>query len=85
MALIHGFQPYLIAYHAIFELFLEMNNEKKFSNQNEFFTAIHQRLIFKINNGTNKLPLQIASIDLIKNGFNFLGSEQLIKVIIKSI
>nr|CAD2189306.1 unnamed protein product [Meloidogyne enterolobii] len=72
--------PYLIAYHAILELFLEMNNEENISNQNEFFTAIHQRLIFKINNGTNKLPLQIASIDLIKNGFNFLGSEQLIKL-----
>uniref|UniRef100_A0A915NSU6 Phospholipid/glycerol acyltransferase domain-containing protein n=1 Tax=Meloidogyne floridensis TaxID=298350 RepID=A0A915NSU6_9BILA len=76
----HLSKPYLIAYHAIFELFLEMNNEKKFSNQNEFFTAIHQRLIFKINNGRNKLSLQIASIDLIKNGFNFLRSEQLIKL-----
>ncbi|CAK5089109.1 unnamed protein product [Meloidogyne enterolobii] len=72
--------PYIIAYHAIFELFLEMNNEEKISNQNEFFKAIHQKLIFKINNVTNKLPLQIASIDLIKNGFNFLRSEQLIKV-----
>ncbi|KAL7076863.1 hypothetical protein ACQ4LE_003618 [Meloidogyne hapla] len=70
--------PYVIAYHEIFELYLETNNEK-FNNQTEFFKAIHQRLIFKIDIETSKLPLQIASIDLIKNAFNFLRSEQLIR------
>jgi hypothetical protein len=72
-------QPYLIAYLTIFELFLEINTEEKFSNEAEFFKTIQYRLFLKINNNI-KLPLQIVSVDLIKNAYNFLKSEKLIQV-----
>ncbi|KAF7630812.1 PlsC domain-containing protein [Meloidogyne graminicola] len=76
--LAHIIMPYLIGYYNIFEILLE-NNGEKFRTQPEFLKTIFRKLILRIKVETNKLPLQIASIDLVKNVFNFLKSKELIQ------